>query len=90
MNGSHCATLDRSGSPPPVFNYSGGQATSDKVGNVASRRVPQNSDAVHTLAPPLRYRIIQVIRSETRNTRHSLKGALKTVAVGLLVRECAW
>lgn len=74
-----------------MFNYSGGQATSDKVGNVASRRILQNSDAVHTLAPPpLRYRIIQVIRSEMRNTRHSLKGALKTVAVGFSVRECAW
>lgn len=64
MNGSHCVTLDRSGSPPPVFNYSGGQATSDKFGNVASRRVSLNSDAVHPLTPPLRYRIIQVIRRE--------------------------
>lgn len=65
MNGSHCVTLGRSGSPPPVFNYSSGQATSDKLCNVASRRVFLNSDAVHTLTPPPpHYRIIQVRRRE--------------------------
>lgn len=86
MNGSHCVTLGRSGSPPPVFNYSGGQATSDKLGNVASWRVFLNSDAVHTRTPPLpRYRIIQVRRREGEH-KAFIEGCTKDSRS----EECAW
>lgn len=69
MNDLHCATLGRPGSPPPVFNYSGGRGTQIRWAMwQADASLSKQWQRSHANPPALHYRIIQVIR-------HSLKGA---------------